>query len=267
MKKLIYTLIFCLLFNSIYAQEVIIIDTSKNVSNQQALVILNGFGDSKKNRKIQKEFFKGRGYDLFIPEYIERESIELSASAFSYFYEKNNLDEYKELKFLCYIIGGFVLNQHIEKNGKGKITTIIYDRSPTQERAPRVATEKLPFISRILYGKALSDFSKQKLIPLSDPNGLAVGVIIENKATKLMRFFKKTSDRYGDYNYNAIEIERNLDDFMHTYLDHDLMYKRFDVIGQEIIHFLEKVRFSDNAKREKYNWNPFKKLKKNDINL
>ena len=82
-----------------------------------------------------------------------------------------------------------------------------------------------------------------------------------------MRVFKKISDRYGDYNYNAIEIERNLDDFMHTYLDHDLMYKRFDVIGQEIIHFLEKVRFSDNAKREKYNWDPFKKLKKNDINL
>ena len=48
MNKLIYTLILCLLFNSIYAQEVIIIDTSKNVSDQQALVILNGFGDSKK---------------------------------------------------------------------------------------------------------------------------------------------------------------------------------------------------------------------------
>ena len=267
MNKLIYTLIFCLLFNSIYAQEVVIIDTSKNVSDQQALVILNGFGDSKKNRKIQQEFFQGKGYDLFIPEYVDKRSIDLTVSTFSSFYDKNNLDEYKEVKFLCYIIGGHVLNQYIERNGKGKITTIIYDRSPTQERAPRVATEKLPFISRILYGKALSDFSKQKLIPLSDPNGLAVGVIIENKATKFMRFFKKTSDRYGDYNYNAIEIERNLDDFMHTYLDHDLMYKRFDVIGQEIIHFLEKGIFSDNAKREKYNWDPFKKLKKNDINL
>ena len=267
MNKLIYTLIFCLLFNSIYAQEVIIIDTSENISDKQALVILNGFGDSKKNRKIQQEFFQEKGYDLFIPEYVEKNSIDLTVSTFSSFYDKNNLDEYKEVKFLCYIIGGHVLNQYIERNGKGKITTIIYDRSPTQERAPRVATEKLPFISRILYGKALSDFSKQKLIPLSDPNGLAVGVIIENKATKFMRFFKKTSDRYGDYNYNAIEIERNLDDFMHTYLDHDLMYKRFDVIGQEIIHFLGKGIFSDNAKREKYNWDPFKKLKKNDINL
>ena len=267
MKELIYTLIFCLLFNSIYAQEVIIIDTSEKVSEKQALVILNGFGDSKKNREIQQEFFQEKGYDLFIPEYIEKSSIDLTASTFSYFYDKNNLDEYKEVKFLCYIIGGYVLNQHIEKNGKGKITTIIYDRSPTQERAPRVATDKLPFISRVLYGKVLSDFSKQKLIPLSNSDGLDVGVIIENKATKLMRFFKEVSDQYGDYNYNVIEIERNFDDFMHTYLDHDLMYKRFDVIGQEIIHFLKKSRFSENAKREKYNWDPFKKLKKNDIDL
>jgi|TARA_B100000959_G_scaffold73006_1_gene77543 hypothetical protein len=267
MKKFIYVSIFCILSNNIYSQDIVLIDASENISKKQALVILNGFGDSKKNRKIQKAFFQDKGYDLFIPEYIERKSIDLSTSTFSDFYKKNNLDKYNEVKFLCYIIGGFVLNQHIEKNGIGKITTIIYDRSPTQERAPRAATEKLPFISRILYGKVLSDFSKRKLTTLSHTDGLTIGVIIENKATKLMRVLKKTSDRYGDYNYNAVEIEGNLDDFTHTYLDHDLMYKRFDIIGQEIVLFLRKGRFSENAKREKYDWDPFKKLKKNDINL
>lgn len=267
MKRLIHPFILFLLFNNVYAQEVIIVDTSQGVSEKKALVLLNGFGDSKKNRKIQKEFFQEKGYDLFIPEYVNRRSIDLTVSTFSSFYYRNNLDQYKEVKFLCYVIGGYVLNKHIEKNDKGKITTIIYDRSPTQERAPRVATQKLPFISRLLYGKVLSDFSEQRLISLSNPDNLAIGVIIENKATKLMRFFKKTSNSYGDYNYNVIEIEEHFDDFMHTYLDHDLMYKRFDVIGPEIIHFLEKGKFSDNAKRERYNWDPFKKLKKNDINL
>ena len=97
MKKLICTLIFYLLFNSIYAQEVIIIDTSENIFEKQALVILNGFGDSKKNRKIQQEFFQEKGYDLFIPEYVEKNSIDLTVSTFSSFYDKNNLDEYKEV--------------------------------------------------------------------------------------------------------------------------------------------------------------------------
>jgi len=267
MKKFIYTLIICIFINNIYAQDVIIIDESEDISEKEALVILNGFGDSKKNRKIQKEFFQETGYDLFIPEYVARKSLDMTISTFSDFYNRYKLDEYKEVRFLCYIIGGYVLNQYIEKNGKGKITTIIYDRSPTQERAPKVAARKLPFSSKILYGKVLLDFSEITINSLNNKDSLIIGVIVENKATRLMRFFKKTSDSYGDYNYNAKDIERNLDDFMHTYLDHDLMYRRFDVIGQEILYFLEKGRFSENAKREKYNWDPFKKLKKNDINL
>ena len=267
MKKVIYSLIFCLLFNSMDAQEVIVIDTLEYVSEKQALVILNGFGDSRKNRKIQQVFFQEKGYDLFIPEYVEKKSLDLTASNFSSFYKINNLNKYKEVKFLCYIIGGYVLNQYIENNGQGKITTIIYDRSPTQERAPKVATERFPFISQILYGKVLADFSEIFINPLSNKDSLRIGVIIENKATRLMRFFEKTSNNYGDYNYNAEEIEMNLDDFLHTYLDHDLMYKRFDVIGQEIFYFLKKGKFTENAKRVKYNWDPFKKLKKHDINL
>jgi len=267
MNKFFYILIFCIVSNNIYAQDVIIIDTAVDVSEKEALVILNGFGDSKKNRRIQKEFFQEKGYDLFIPEYVEKKSLDLTISTFSSFYNRYKLDEYKQVKFLCYIIGGYVLNQHIEKNGKGKITTIIYDRSPIQERAPKVASQKLKFITKIYYGKVLFDFSEIKINPLSNKDSLIIGVIVENKATKLMRFFKRTSNSYGNYNYNAKEIERNLDDFIHTYLDHDLMYRRFDVIGQEILHFLEKGRFSENAKREKYKWDPFKKLKKNDINL
>ena len=264
MKRL-FLLLFLPLF--LEGKEVIIVDPSEDISQKEALVILNGFGDSKKNRIVQKEFFQEKGYDLFIPEYVERRSLEMTVSTFSYLYNKYKLDEYKEVKFLCYILGGYVLNQHIEKYGKGKITTIIYDRSPTQERAPKVAAKRLSCISKILYGKVLIDFSKVSINSLSNKDNLIIGVIVENKATKLMRFFKGTSDSYGDYNYNAKEIERHLDDFTHTYLDHDLMYRRFDVIGEEIFHFLINGRFSEEARRVKYHWDPFKKLKKNDISL
>ena len=80
MKRLIHPFILFLLFNNVYAQEVIIVDTSQGVSEKKALVLLNGFGDSKKNRKIQKEFFQEKGYDLFIPEYVNRRSIDLTVS-------------------------------------------------------------------------------------------------------------------------------------------------------------------------------------------
>ena len=54
---------------------------------------------------------------------------------------------------------------------------------------------------------------------------------------------------------------------MHTYLDHDQMYKRFDIIGEEILHFLDRGVFTANARREKYNWDPFTKIKADDIDL
>jgi hypothetical protein len=39
------------------------------------------------------------------------------------------------------------------------------------------------------------------------------------------------------------------------------MYKRFDVIGDEIIFFFKNGYFSKNAKREKYGFDPFKKIR------
>lgn len=262
-----YILVFLFSTTNLYSQEISVIDSSSAIQNKEALVILNGFGNSKKNRKIQKEFFENKGYDLFIPIYVDRKSVDSSIINFSSFYYSNNLDSYKYVHFICYIVGGLVLNSHINQYGKGKIKTIIYDRSPTQERAAKVATKKLPIISRILYGCVLKDFSKRDLKSLSNVSNLHIGVIIENKATRLMRNFKRSANKYGEYNYTALDIEPNANDFIHTFLDHNQMYTRFDVIGGEIFNFLEDGKFSENAKREKYDWDPFKKLKKNDIYL
>ena len=135
MKKLLSSVLIVLITISSFSQDVFLVNDSMKKSEKIALVILNGFGDSKKNRKKQKNSFENKGYDLFIPEYIERESINKSIKTFSIFYENQQLNNYKEVKFLCYIIGGYVLNKYIEENGKGNISTIIYDRSPTQERA------------------------------------------------------------------------------------------------------------------------------------
>ena len=41
-----------------------------------------------------------------------------------------------------------------------------------------------------MYGKVLSDFSKEKLVSLTNDKDLDIGLIIENTATRLMRFLK-----------------------------------------------------------------------------
>ena len=45
----------------IYSKDVVYIDETKEKSKKIALVILNGIGDSKKNRKVQLNFFKEKG--------------------------------------------------------------------------------------------------------------------------------------------------------------------------------------------------------------
>ena len=99
MKKLMNTLICLFLFANVFAKKIIVIDTTKTISEKKALVILNGFGDSKKNRKVQKKFFQNKGYDLFIPKYVKRKSLKLTQQTFTNFYYSNNLDNYKEVNF------------------------------------------------------------------------------------------------------------------------------------------------------------------------
>ena len=72
---------------------------------------------------------------------------------------------------------------------------------------------------------------------------------------------KKKSYKYGPFSFTVNEIEKNYDDYFHTWLDHDLMYRRFDVIGSEILFFYKNGVFSKAARRTKYDFNPFKKVR------
>ena len=265
MKKLSYTLIFFLLFNSIDAQEVIIIDTSECIFEKQALVILNGFGDSKKGRNEQEKFFKEKGYDLFIPEYMDKFKVDNCVKNLHEFYDKNQLKDYKKIHFFSYILGSWVLNKFINKYGVLNISTIVYDRSPTQERAPYLAAENLNLIISIMGIKnIMNDMAGLKYPPIENKD-LDIGIIIESKATKLLRILEKKALEMGPLDYKLESLNQKTDDYIYTWLNHDQMYERFDVIGEEIFYFIENHSFSNNAVREQYNWNPFTNYKKEGL--
>ena len=261
MKKILSFFLFFLFVLNVDAKDFIYIDKSLQKSDKIALVILNGVGDSKKNRKIQLNFFKDKGMDVFIPDYKQRSSLDESLYKFTVFYDNYEISDYKEVYFMCYIIGGHILNRYIEINGKQNIKKIIYDRSPIQERAAIIGVDNMPFLTKLIYGQIVFDFSEIELKSLKDDSNLDIGVIIENQATRVMRIFEKKSYEYGPYIYNVNQIEKNYDDFFHTWLDHEMMYRRFDIIGSEILFFYENGVFSNKAKRTKYNWDPFKKNK------
>lgn len=229
-------------------------------SNKEALLILPGFGDKRKRRKKQRAFFQQLNYDLFIADFHSRKSMNLTVKNLEAYFEANELKGYKKIHVFSYILGSWTINEFIKKNGRQNICTIIYDRSPLQERAPRIVVDKLALMGKIKKGKVLKEFS-QTPYPILKNDSIRIGIIVESKATRLVRIYKKTALSYGPISWNPSDLNQSYDDLFYTPLNHDQMYTRFDVIGDELIHFLEYGKFSNLARREPFEWDVFEKWK------
>lgn len=229
-----------------------------NKAQKEAILILPGFGDKRKRRKKQSAFFEQLDYDVFIADYQCRKFFDLTLDKFAAYYETNHLAEYEKVHVFAYILGSWVINEYINKNGRKNIFTIIYDRSPLQERAPRIVMDKIPLMGKLSKGKVLAEFSKMPYPTLLN-DSIRIGIIVESKATRLVRWYKKTALSYGPLDWQPASLNQPFDDLFYTPLNHDQMYTRFDVIGVELIHFLEFGRFQNSARRVTFEWDYFEK--------
>lgn len=227
-------------------------------SAKEAILILPGFGDSKKRRKKQKAFFGNLEYDLFIPDYHHRKSMTKTQEKFEDFYQKQDLKSYKRIHVFTYILGAWVLNDFIAENGRGNIETIVYDHSPLQERAPRVMVNRMRLLSRISKGKILIKFSEFPY-PTLHQDSIQIGIIVESRATKLIKLFRKKALSYGPVLWDADSFKQAHHDLFYTHLNHDEMYSQFDITGEDILHFFKYGYFTKTAKRTPFTTNPFKK--------
>jgi hypothetical protein len=250
---------------NLFSQEVVVFNNLDKKISEEALVILPGFGDSKKGRKFQKEFFQKKGFDLYIPIYKDGKSLDNCVANLERFYSDNQLDQYEKLHFFSYIIGSWTLNKFIEKNGPGNIVSIIYDRSPIQERAPYIANKHLGLIVRIKrLKKIMSEMASTPYKSLK-ADSISIGIIIESKATPLMRLFQKKTLKMGALKWAVSAMNQKYNDNHYTWLNHDQMYTRFDIIGAEVLCFLQHGVFSKEARRNRYNWDPFLSFKKEGL--
>lgn len=243
--------------NSEKPEIIIIHDASKPFAEKEALIILPGLSDSKKGRRHQKQYFQQTQYDLYIPNFIDKHSFDTTVDNFTDFYVSNNLSAYKKVHVFSYLLGSWVLNTHIQKHGKQNIANIIYDRSPLQELAPKIVVNHIPTITRLVKGRIVKQFSKVPY-PTIEQSDINIGILVENKATPLIRYFKKPAMSYGPIQWNNLDFNQTYDDMIYTPLNHGEMYTSFDIIGADILNFIEKGEFRKEAKREAYDWDVFK---------
>lgn len=264
-----------LAYNSLYEEDppseedvkeiVVIHNPDVLKKDKEALIILPGAGDSNRGRRHQKKFFENAGYDLYIPDYFDRKSFDGTVDKLKMYYDEKGLGEYREVHIFSYIMGSWIINEFINKYGANNISTIVYDRSPLQERAPRLMADKLRLIGKIAVGQILMDLSELPY-PSIEKGDIKIGILVESKATTLIKMFRKTVMAYGPIDWKRLELNQEHDDLIYTRLNHNQMYHDFDVVGQDILSFISSGKFETSSRREPYSWDVFKRYKKGDTN-
>lgn len=228
---------------------------------EDLVIVLPGLGDSKKGRRHMAEWGEQTpGYTVVVPDYIERESVDASVASLEAFLEETDLTAYDEVHVFAYILGTWALNLYLEDHELPGLSSVVFNRSPIQERAPAVVHKRLTCATRIAFGPVLGDMADIPYPPVTLPEGVASGFIIENRATSLMRHFKRTALKmFGPLDWSVQALQHPVDDHLYTWVNHDEMYVSFDVIGPELLHFFEHGRFSDQAQREPSELDPWRR--------
>lgn len=239
-------------------KEYVIIENSDIPRSQkEALLIVPGFGSRSQGVGDIADYFRNKGYDLFIPSYISRDSLNACVENLDAFIKENKLSEYKKVHVFSYIIGSWTINRWIKKNPNNNIATIIYDRSPLQERAPYAIVKDIPVLVRMLEGPIVAEFSKIAYEPVVNDSTISIGVMIESRATRLVRKHRTSVMELGEVNWTPQGRNQHYDDYFYTLNNHDEVYHDFDVIGKQIFEFIKNGKFTADAKRTKPDVDPF----------
>lgn len=246
------------------ARHIVIRDKSLSdtLAKKEAILILTGFGSLYHSAREQKRQFKERGYDLFIPDYIKRSSLDDCMEALDKFAKKHRLNEYRKIHVFSYIIGSWTLNKWIEKNGLQNIGSIVYDRSALQERVPPIITETNPFLSKMMFGTVIRELAETPYKGIDSTAGLRIGLLMECKATRVLWSKKKSYDLMPPPDFSVQAMGQKCRDYCYVFASHDDLYTNLKDIAPMVLQFFRTGNFGAQADRTPCSEDPFKPYRK-----
>ncbi len=250
-------LLFLLGFNDAWSKDIIILDSNQlKIEDREAILVLTGFGSFYHSPKNQKINFKQDGYDLFIPDYIDKNSIALCSEHLEAFIVKQGLSKYKKIHVFAYILGAWTLNTYLEHNTLPNLASIIYDRSPLQERVPGILVKSNPFLSRLVFGKLIAEIAHTPYKAHQQQNE-NIGILIECKATKVLWKKKKEYDLMPAPSFSVEQLNQGHTDYCYFFISHDELYTQLEKVGPSIFTFYKTGKFSVDASKEACSIDPF----------
>ena len=219
---------------------------------REALLVLPGFGYGNKAEHAIRSLAPSlatEGIDLYLPTYLDRGGLDESGSELRSFIRKHRFDRYERVHVFAFLAGGWTFNSIVEDTQLlPNLATVIYDRSPYQERAPRVATERLRLFAWLRYGLTIFDLAKQPYAALPRED-VRVGLVVETVPTGFIKRYRDTARSYGPYSFDCDTLGQRHDDCIFLALNHGEMYSRFPDTWQEVRVFIRTGRFSVDAVR------------------
>jgi hypothetical protein len=219
--------------------------------SREALLVLPGFGYSRSTEKRLRSSsaaWAAEGVDLYVPNYVRRSGLAKSRAELLEFYRDHRLDQYERLHIFAFIAGAWTLNPYLEKERLPNLSTIVYDRSPMQERAPRIAADKLAMLTWLAYGKPVFEVARTAYPPVN-PAGVRIGIVVETKPTGLVKRYAKTARSYGPLHFECDAFGQRYDDCVYLPMNHDELYVRFDELRPELLAFIRTGSFTRDANR------------------
>ena len=230
-----------------------VIKPSSSASKPQteALLILPGFGYSRGGEKTLRSLAAAmarEGIDLYVPKYVARAGLIESRARLQRFMREQGLDRYDRLHVFAFIAGAWTLNPLVETQRPPNLATVVYDRSPLQERAPRIAAEHLHFLTWVRYGSPVFDLARTPYAPLTAPT-VKVALMVETKPTSFIKKHEKEARGYGTFSFECDALLQRYDDCLYLPMNHDELYVRFAEVWPELLAFIRTGRFTGAANR------------------
>jgi hypothetical protein len=217
----------------------------------EAVLVLPGFGYGHSGEQAFRSLAPSMakdGFDLYVPKFVARSGLTESRERLRQFIRSNHLARYSRVHVFAFIAGGWTFNPMADADLLPNLATIVYDRSPFQERAPRIAMEKLRLLAWVKYGPVVFDVAKTPYAPLR-ASDVKVGLVVETTPTSFIRHHADDARRQGPYDFGCDAFRQRYDDCAYVAMNHNELYTGFAAVWPDVRTFITTGHFTASANR------------------
>jgi len=225
----------------------------------EALLVLPGFGYGRAGERAIRSLaptLSAEGVDLYVPSYLTRGGLAPGREKLDRFVRDNRLDRYQRLHVFAFLAGAWTMNPLFERQLPPNLASVIYDRSPLQERAPAIAVDKLRLFAWLRYGATIFDVANIPYPPLRAPT-VKVALLVESRPTSFIRDHEKAARANGPFAFACSDLRQRFDDCGYVPLNHDELYVHFPELWPELRAFIRTSQFTGAMNRTPPAGDPF----------